>query len=158
MKTVKYITGLLLLLAAMVAGCSSFVTSTGKDAMEKDKILALERGALDKWKNGDVTGFIAIAADDISYFDPSLTSKLDGKAAFEKHLMAANGTFTIPRYEMINPQVRLEGNLAVLHFNFQSVDANNAPTSRWNSTEVYVHRDGRWQLWHSHWSLAKKPK
>ena len=149
----------LLLPAILATGCSPEAgTWKGMAEMEDAKILTLERGALDKWKDGDVTGFIGLAAEDISYFDPSLAARLEGKAAFEKHLMAAHKTFTIPRYEIVNPQVRLEGNLAVLHFNFQSYDGNDSPTSRWNTTEVYVLRDGRWQLWHSHWSVAKKGK
>jgi len=148
-----------LLAVVLAAGCSPAAkTGKGKAAMENEKILDLERGALDKWKNGDVTGFIGLAAEDISYFDPSLTSRLEGRAAFEKHLMAAHKTFKIPRYEIVDPQVRLEGDLAVLHFNFQSYDANDSPTSRWNTTEVYIFRDGRWQLWHSQWSVAKKAK
>jgi len=126
--------------------------------VEKDRILALERAALDKWKEGDVTGFLELAADDISYFDPSLTSRLEGKEAMTKHLMAAHKTFTIPRYEIINPQVRIEGNMAVLHFNLQNYDDKDSPASRWNSSEIYVLRDGRWQLWHSHWSVVKKQK
>lgn len=68
--------------------------------------------------------------------------------------------FTEPRYDMINPVVHVEGRTAVLTFNlvnYGKLSGGDEETvlARWNATEVYRETDGRWRIFHTHWSLTQ---
>ena len=38
--------------------------------VQPDTIIALERGALDRWGRGDPQGYLDLYARDVTYFDP----------------------------------------------------------------------------------------
>ncbi len=116
-------------------------------------IIALERAALDRWGKGDPSGFIEISAPEVVYFDPFLERRLDGLEALTRYYEAARGKVQIDRYELINPKVQLYGDMAVLTFNY--VSYSGQVQSRWNCTEVYYRRDGRWRIIQTHWSLTE---
>lgn len=69
------------------------------------------------------------------------------------------GKINIARYEMLNPQIVVEGNMALLTYNLvnytQDAEGLEAVGSCWNSTTVYQHRSGRWKAIHSHWSFTR---
>jgi ketosteroid isomerase-like protein len=117
-------------------------------------IIAKERAALDRWKTGDTFGFIDIAADDITYFDPGLEKRCDGIEAFRGHLGSFKGTFSFPGYELIDPKVQLSGDMGVLTFNFVGT-SNDGKKDGWNTTEVYRLVKGEWKLASSHWSPTR---
>ncbi|MDD8016018.1 MAG: nuclear transport factor 2 family protein [Acidobacteriota bacterium] len=119
------------------------------------EIIALEKAMLDRWGTGDTYSFIELAAPEITYFDPSLEKRLDGREAFEKFLAPLKGTFRIPRYEIIDPKVQVYGEAAVLSYNMVDYDEKEINAFRMNVTEVYARRDGRWGLVHSHFSITK---
>lgn len=124
-----------------------------------EQIIALERGALDRWGNGDVHGFFEIMADDITYFDPNLDQRLDGIAAIRKYIEPFQGKIKIDRYEFINPKVQAIGDVAVLTFNLvnyrRQPDGSEVVANRWNSTEAYRRINGSWKITHSHWSNVR---
>lgn len=119
------------------------------------EIIALEKAMLDRWGTGDTYSFIELAASEITYFDPSLEKRLDGREAFEKFLAPLKGTFRVPRYEIIDPKVQVYGEAAVLSYNMVDYDEKDIHAFRMNVTEVYALRDGRWGLVHSHFSITK---
>lgn len=119
------------------------------------EIIAMEKAMLDRWGTGDTDGFLELAAPEITYFDPSLGKRLDGREAFEKFLAPLKGTFRVPKYEMIDPKVQVHGQAAVLSYNMIDYDETGMNTFRMNVTEVYARRDGRWRLVHSHFSITK---
>jgi hypothetical protein len=49
-----------------------------------DIIIALERAALERWGQGDPSGFLEICAPDVVYFDPHLEMRLDGREALSE--------------------------------------------------------------------------
>lgn len=116
-------------------------------------IIAMERAALDRWGKGDPSGFIEISDPDVVYFDPFLERRLDGLEALRRYYEAIRGKVQLDRYELINPKVQLHGDTAVLTFNYVSYAGETQ--SRWNCTEVYCHRDGRWRIIQTHWSFTK---
>ena len=120
----------------------------------KDKIIAKEKAALDRWKTGDTFGFIEIAGDDITYFDPGIEKRITGIKEFHDHLASFNGTFSFPGYELINPEVQLYDNTAVLTFNFAGL-SKESKKDLWNATEVYHKSGGEWKIISSHWSHTK---
>ena len=119
------------------------------------EIIALEKAMLDRWGTGDTYSFIELAAPEITYFDPSMEKRLDGREAFEKFLAPLKGTFKVPRYEMVDPKVQVHGEAAVLSYNMIDYDETGINTFRMNVTEVYARHDGRWALVHSHFSITK---
>ena len=44
------------------------------------EIIALEKAMLDRWGTGDTYSFIELAAPEITYFDPSLEKRLNGRS------------------------------------------------------------------------------
>lgn len=119
------------------------------------EIIAMEKAMLDRWGTGDTDSFLELAAPEITYFDPSLEKRLDGREAFEKFLAPLKGTFRVPKYEMIDPKVQVHGEAAVLSYNMIDYDETGINTFRMNVTEVYARHDGRWMLVHSHFSITK---
>ena len=53
------------------------LTMDNADAI-REKIVAMEREALDRWGSGDPGGFLEINDPDVSYFDPFQEKRLDG--------------------------------------------------------------------------------
>jgi ketosteroid isomerase-like protein len=128
------------------------------EAQQADPIIALERGALDRWGRGDPEGYLELYARDITYFDPVSERRIDDLDAMRKMYAPIKGLIKVDRYEMIAPHVSRAGDTAVLTYNLISHGraGNGAPRiTRWNSTVVYVRRGGRWQILHSHWSYTK---
>jgi hypothetical protein len=68
--------------------------------------------------------------------------------------------FTEPRYDMIDPVVQVEGNIAVLTFNLvnygkPSGSAEETVLAGWNASEIYRKVDGAWRIIHAHWSFTQ---
>ena len=120
----------------------------------EDQIIAKEEAALNRWKTGDTFGFVDIAADDITYFDPVIEKRCDGIQAFRDYMASFRGTFSFPSYDLLNPRVQMYGDTGVLTFNFAG-HTKDGKLDRWNSTEVYRLIKGEWRLASSHWSRTK---
>ena len=125
-------------------------------------ILSLERGALDRWNKGDVEGPLEIYADDVSYFDPITAARIDGLPAIRDYFRRLYaGKIRIPRYEILNPRVVTDGDLAVLSYNLvnyiHAADGSETVGTPWNSTQVYRRTGDQWRVVHVHWSFTKHP-
>ena len=150
---------LAILLIASLSGISCSRTLPSADDFQPETIVALERGALDRWGKGDPQGFFDIMALDQTYFDPTTAKRIDGQDALRKYIAPFTGKIKIEKAEMIDPKVQRSGDLAVLTFNLVDYGAQvgDGPktTARWNSTEVYQRLNGGWKIVHSHWSYVK---
>lgn len=127
-----------------------------------EELVALERAALDRWITADPDGYLAIYAQDVTYFDPFTDRRVDSLDAMRQRLApmkTAKLPFTNPRYEMANQKVQLHGDIALLTFNLVNYgtmpDGKEHVLTRWNSTEVYARTGGSWKIVHSHWSFIK---
>ena len=143
----------LVMASACALSCSRTV-----DDFQPETVIALERGALDRWAKGDPQGFFDIMAPDQTYFDPITARRLDGHDAVKQHIAPFAGRIRIERFEMIESRVQRSGDLAVLTFNLVShgaqMDGGPKATVRWNATEVYQRLNGSWKIVHSHWSYV----
>lgn len=126
-----------------------------------DQILDLERRALDRWGKGDPGGFLEVYSGDITYFDPVTASRIDGHLAMVDYYRPWTGKIQVARYEMLNPQVVVDGDMALLTYNLVNyvLDPRGVETlgTRWNSTTVYRRRDTQLKAIHSHWSFTLHP-
>src|SRR5262249_48487657 len=124
-----------------------------------EQILLLERSALDRWGNGDPGGFLELYADNITYFDPITAERIDGHPAMLEYYRPWIGKIHISRYEILNPQVVVDGNLALLTYNLvnyvQDEQGAESVGSCWNSTTIYQRRGDSWKTIHSHWSFTR---
>ncbi|PYR54795.1 MAG: DUF4440 domain-containing protein [Acidobacteria bacterium] len=131
------------------------------DRTSADEILMLERSALDRWGTGDPGGFLDLYAADITYFDPVTATRIDGHQEMVTYYGPWTGKIRIARYEILNPQVVVEGNMALLTYNLVNYirDAKDVESvgSRWNSTTVYQRQSDTWKAIHSHWSFTRHP-
>jgi len=121
-------------------------------------IIEKEKSLLDEWGKGHTMIFLDNSADDITYFDPSLEKRINGKAEFIKLLQPIENKFAIDRYEMLDPKVQVHCNVAILTYNLTDYSRNQQGDEEkfmWNSTEVYSKRKGEWKIIHSHWSFTK---
>ena len=151
MRTISSITALVLLAAVRVAQPA--------DVSVEEHIIALERGALERWGKGDPQGFFDIMSNDETYFDPITAKRIDGLEALRNFMAPFTGKISIDRFEMIGPKVQRHGDVAILTFNLvnEGAQLSGGPksTARWNSTEIYRRVNGRWKIVHSHWSYTK---
>lgn len=129
----------------------------------KETILALEKGAMERWRNGDPWGFVEISAGDITYIDPGLTTPILGLEEYKAYMKQVEGQIHYQGSEFIDPRIVVVGDAAVLSYNYRSsvITPEGITTSQtpWNATEVYFRRDDQWRIVHSHWSyrLQKLP-
>jgi ketosteroid isomerase-like protein len=126
-----------------------------------EQIVLLERRALDRWGNGDPGGFLELYAAGVTYFDPLTAARIDGHQAMADYYGPWTGRIRVPRFEMLNPQVVVDGNLALLTYNLVNYvdDGRGGETvgTRWNSTTVFQRQGDAWKTIHSHWSFTQHP-
>lgn len=152
MLKTAFVAGPLLLVALFTAPV------VREDDFNAEKIIAMERAAIDRWGKGDPQGFLETYGRDVSYFDPAQEHRVDGLEAMKNLLVPITGKIKIDRYEMINPKVQRRGDVAVLSYqvvNHIARPNGQSITVRWNSTEVYERAEGRWRIIHSHFSYTK---
>lgn len=145
---------------AVLAGVASLTVGAAGCAARRvppETIIAIERQALDRWGRGDPQGFLESYAADVTYFDPFQPRRVDGRETMIALYAPLAGQVRIPRYEMLNPLVQQQGDMAVLSYNLVShtTDSLGAPRAvRWNSSTVYRRTAGAWKMIHSHWSFT----
>ena len=126
-----------------------------------EQFVSLEREALDRWGKGDPGGFLELYTAGVTYFDPLTPARLDGRQAMADYYGPWTGKICIPRYEMVNPQVVVDGNLALLSYNLVNYvcdeHGNESVGTRWNSTTVFQRHGDAWKTIHSHWSFTQHP-
>jgi len=124
----------------------------------KETILSLEKGAMERWRNGDPCGFVEISAEDMTYVDPGLTKPILGLEEFKPYMKQLEGKIRYQGSEFIAPKVVVVGDAAVLSYNYRSSVLTPEGTiigqTPWNATEVYFRRDDQWKIVHTHWSYV----
>src|SRR5262245_16921269 len=114
-----------------------------------DQVVMLERAALDRWGQGDPGGFLELYAPNITYFDPVTATRIDGHQAMVDYYRPWVGKIQVPRYEMLNPHVVVDGDMALLTYNLVNYirDPKGAESvgTCWNSTTVYQRHGDTWK-------------
>lgn len=123
------------------------------------ELLALEAGAMERWRKGDPWGFTTISAPEVTYFDTGTPARLNGLAELKSEYKKREGKIFFDVMEFIEPRVQVYGDAAVLFYRFFStvLNADGSVRSRtpWNCTEVFARKDGRWRIVHTHWSYIQ---
>ncbi len=124
-----------------------------------NQILALEQAAMERWRNGDPTGFIDLSAEDILYVDVGQTKPIQGLEAFRMYMKQFEGKMFYQKSEFISPKVITVGDAALLTYNYRSSVLTPQGVVRsqtpWNATEVYNQGEDGWKIIHTHWSFIR---
>ena len=124
-----------------------------------ETLIAMEKAALERWGNGDPDGFLEIVAEDYTYFDPSIDKRINNYEGIKEVFDGLRGNVDFERFELIDPRVQVDGNMAVLTFNFKSFgkleDGTVGDSSHWHTTEVFRKDNEQWKLISTHWSFTK---
>ena len=127
-------------------------------------ILEIERAASERFNKGDVSGYLDIYHDDVTYVDPMTPSVLTDKnvvrAYFDKSYLGVQ--IEKAEWSNINVVVNESANTAILTYNQQNhIRSKNDDELHqiplWNCTEVYRLTDGQWKIAHANWSFAQHP-
>ena len=144
-----------ILVTAVLAVSVAAIAQQTRDA----DVIAVEKAALDRWGNGDPDGYLSIYGKDITYFDPFQPARVDGDSSLRALYGPFKGKIKVDRYEMLQTKVQRSGDIAVFSYRIQNyakqADGSEKPTSKWNVTEVFQRRDGKWRTIHSHFSFTQ---
>jgi ketosteroid isomerase-like protein len=123
------------------------------------ELLALEAGAMARWRRGDPSGFSEISASEVTYFDSGTPARLNGLNELKAEYKKRENKIAYEVMDFIDPLVRICGDSALLFYRFFSTTLNpdGSVKSRtpWNCTEVFARQDGQWRIVHTHWSLIQ---
>jgi len=136
----------------------SLSCTRGADDFQPATIIAMERENLDRWGRGDPQGYLDRYAPEVTYFDPALEKRTDGRDAMRKYYAPLAGKIKVDHYDMLDPKVQRHGDVAILTYNLVSYgkkDGTDSVVARWNSTKVYARIEGQWKIVHDHWSYLK---
>lgn len=117
------------------------------------EIMALERGALERWFKGDPDRILEIYDPEIVYFDPFQPARIDGLDAMRKLYEGIRGKVHISSYAIIDPKVQQYGEVAV--FTFRLITGAGKDEVRWNTTEIYRRTGSGWRIVHSNWAFTQ---
>jgi uncharacterized protein DUF4440 len=84
---------------------------------------------------------------------------IDGIAALREHVAALRAELVPHAYEVVDPEVRILGDLAVLTFRYEPRSNDSKPFTplpRWEASSVYRLSAGEWRSVHAHWSVVKE--
>ena len=118
-----------------------------------NQILALEHKALDGWMKGDPDPALAITDPGITYIHIMTEKRIEGLPALKELYERYRGTPLFESYEIVEPQVQGDGDMAVLTYTF--VRVMGGARTNFNSTQVYRRTKDGWRVIHSHWSQVK---
>src|SRR5260370_26334131 len=102
------------LLALPLFAVAIAASCVGAENFKPEKIIALERAALDRWGNGDPQGYLETYAPDVTYFDPEEQARVDGLGPIKELYFPisakskiTNMKITAPTANVLGPSARL---------------------------------------------------
>lgn len=132
---------------------------TGQDNKEQQKltehIISLEKNALDKWLNGDSSGYRNLWSEkNFSYFDSVMEHRIDSHEEISKFVKSAvDGKLYAKDYDFKNPRVQFGEDMAVLTFQLHA--DTTLIDMHYNCIEIYQKEDNDWRVIHSTWSFIR---
>ncbi len=128
---------------------------TDEERALADHIIGLEKAALDKWFNGDTSGYDRLwSTRSFSYFDGVVTRRVDDHETISESLKALDGKLFADHYDFCHPRVQFGIDMAVL--TYQLYAKTTLIDMEYNCIEVYQKEDdGQWHVIHSTWSFIR---
>ncbi len=120
-------------------------------------IIGLEKAALNKWFNGDTSGYKQLwSRDNFSYFDAVVSERIDSHSEIEKVLATIEGKLFADSYDFRSPRVQFSDDMSMGVLTFQLFAKTTLIDMEYNCIEVY-HKEanGEWHVVHSTWSFIR---
>lgn len=110
---------------------------------------------LDKWFNGDTSGYEQLwSKRSFTYFDAVVEKRIDDHATIADFLKTIDGKLFADSYDFRNPRVQIGNDMAVL--TYQLFAKTTLIDMKYNCIEVYQkEEDGIWRVIHSTWSFIR---
>lgn len=112
---------------------------TAEERIIAEHIIGLEKSALDKWLNGDNSGYKKLwSKRSFTYFDAVVTQRIDDHATIARFLKTIEGKLFAGTYDFVSPRVQIGQDMAVL--TFQVFAKTTLIDLEYNCVEVYQKR------------------
>lgn len=120
-------------------------------------IIGLEKAALNKWFNGDTSGYNQLwSRRNFSYFDAVVSERIDSHTEIEKVLATIEGKLFADSYDFCNPRVQFSDDMSMGVLTYQLYAKTTLIDMAYNCIEVYhKETDGQWHVVHSTWSFIR---
>jgi len=155
MKTLKNISFFLFVFLAL--GFTSALYAQTPVPSAEDEVIALTYKIWKAEMNNDMVGMNKYLSDDYTEFNPTYSTRVDGKklnVSLSEAISMNSGM--ILAAEMLNPNVQVYGDVAILSYNYAGVNKDNEgkmTNNKAKSTRVYVKMNGEWKLVHANFAL-----
>ncbi|HGF7495810.1 TPA: DUF4440 domain-containing protein [Vibrio cholerae] len=127
---------------------------TTKERELANHLIELEKKALDKWFNGDVSGYLALWSErSFTYFDAVVTERVEDFETITEFLKSINGKLFADSYDFRNPRIQFGKDMAVL--TYQLFAKTNLIDMEYNVIEVFQEEPDGWHVIHSTWSFIR---
>jgi hypothetical protein len=123
-----------------------------------EKVISLERKALDGWSRGIPENYLIHVHPDIIYFDnlgaQDLIEGAENMTAYVKKAFAQLQPHT---YDMVGLKARQYGDTVVLSYRYHPSLPDGTPGTQWAATVIYAITDSKWQLVQASWVMLQPP-
>lgn len=118
-------------------------------------LIGLEKAALDKWFNGDTSGYEQLwSKRSFTYFDSVSDKRIDDHETIAQYLKTIDGKLFAPSYDFRVPRVQISKDMAVL--TYQLFADTNLINMAYDCIEVFQKEEnGEWHVIHSTWSFIR---
>lgn len=118
-------------------------------------IIGLEKAALDKWFNGDTSGYEQLwSKHSFTYFDCVSDKRIDDHETIAQFLKTVDGKLFAKSYDFRVPRVQIGKDMAVL--TYQLFADTTLINMAYNCIEVFQKEEsGEWHVIHSTWSFIR---
>jgi ketosteroid isomerase-like protein len=132
------------------------LTAAAREA-EAERIIAVERNAWEAIKARQPEGLASYFADDASIFSEGSAYRMTGKANLVRGLAVDMESTELRAYQMLEPQVRILGDTALLTYYFteEGSSAGKDFSNAGKISVVFVRRDGTWRALQEHRSTNR---
>ncbi len=119
-----------------------------------EHLISLERSALDKWFQGDTSGYESLWSErSFTYFDAVVKERVDDHDAIITFLKSIDGKLFADSYDFCQPRVQAGNDMTVL--THQLYAKTNLFDMEYNVIEVFRKEEDQWRVIHSTWSFIR---
>lgn len=128
---------------------------TAEEAKLAEKLIGMEKDALELWFNGDSTGYRDLwSKRSLTYFDAVCENRIDKYEVLAKQVREKiDGKLKANSYEVRNERVQIGKDMAVL--TYQLYAKTNLVNIDYNCIEVFQQEENGWHVIHSTWSTIR---
>lgn len=123
-----------------------------------DKVISLEKEALNGWSGGNASAYWIHGHPDSIYFDNlGAQNQIEGSDNIRKYGETAFAELPAHNYEMVGLKARQYGDTVILSYQYHPTMLDGTPGTNWASTVVYVLFDDLWKMVHASWTMLMAP-